>query len=238
MTLGEAKVMVKALMARGDLEPLMLDFFLAQGRRLIESETNFYWMKASKDFNLTVNQGEYVITASPVSVSDFKDMRYLLWKDPSELRYNALSPNELDILDTNYETTGTGAPEAFNLDNVTIRLFPIDPDQAYNMRLYYWAWTANPTNDTSTDELLTRWPDVLIYASVSRGLMTMTQNVEAAKPWIAMMKESATLLMQYNHARGQALEAFTLTPSDVPTGRVIPTRGVAQPGAIPRWSNY
>ena len=237
MTKGEAKTLIRFLVGRGDFEPLLLDYFLDLGRRELESKDNFYYMRALKEFNLTINQGEYTISTSPMSISDFKMVRYVLWKDSTLFEYRLIPPYEINILDTNYATNGTGAPEAYNLDDQTFRLYPVDPDKAYNMRFYYWKWTANPTNDTSTDEVLTRWPEALINASVARAILVLTRDAGQAKPWFDLYEMEKNKMREYDRLRSSEGELH-LMPSLVPTTRIIMPRQVNQPGQISRWSSY
>lgn len=239
MTKGEAKTLIRLLAARGDFEPLLLDYFLDLGRRELEGgrSDNFYWMRASKEFNLVINQGDYVITAPPVSISDFKMVRYVLWKDPTLTGWRQIPSYELDLLDTNYDTNSNGSPEAYNLDDQTFKVFPVDPDKAYNMKFYYWKWTANPTNDIATDELLTRWPEALINASVAHALLVLTREPAQAEPWFKLYEREKKKIQEYDRLRSSEGELH-LIPSSVPILRIIMPRQVNQPGQISRWSSY
>ena len=54
-TIGEVKDIVREHFGRTQFPTGQLDQALAEGRRIIENFSNFWWMRGRKDFSLTVN---------------------------------------------------------------------------------------------------------------------------------------------------------------------------------------
>lgn len=216
MLLGEAKDMVRAGIGHDDISTDMLNFFLASGRRQIEKQGNFYWMESSTTFNLTINQGDYTVASSPISVTTLKDIHILMAKDPDDTVYYEVPWGVREQLDRVYGSTDEGAPEVYTMSGTDIiSLFPENPDQAYNMKLIYYGWTSNPASNLSDDELLKRFPEALIYSSIAYGLNWLTHNTEVAQPWDLQFKMEVANIKRHDHRRKQ-LDQLVLRPARGP----------------------
>jgi len=188
MQLWEAKDVVRAHFGGTAFPTIMLDHALTQGRRMIEMHAKFWWQQGETDFTLTINDGEYDVDASPISLTNFKDARAMSWREPNGVNWEPIAfgthtKEELDVL---YDTNDKGNPEAAALENKTIFLYPPDPDKAYPVRLYRYVWTDNPLQ-TATDDLLTFFPMALIYAAITWGYEMQLKDLQGAAYWRALL---------------------------------------------------
>lgn len=189
MTYGEAKDIVREHFGRLGFTTPMVIQALAGGRRAIEQHANFWWMRADpKTFNLTINQNEYLIkvsTSNGLNVPLFKDIAALYWKVSTDTQWEIVdigkkTKHELDL---EYATDEEGTPEQATIDNVTLAIYPPEPQVAYNMKMYYWNWTANPQLNSSTDDILSFFPDALIYAANAWGYEMQLKDFQGASYW-------------------------------------------------------
>ena len=207
MILGRVKDMVRLGIGRDDLQTDMLTYFLESGLRMIEKESSFYWTQDSVDFNLTANDRDYTISSSPISVSNYKDSRILLFKKSTDDVYSGEVPyGEKDALDRIYSTTSTedGAPEAYYVDEDDVLwLYPF-PDLAYNMRWFYYKWSSLPTANTSeSHEVLKRFPEALINAAIAAGIQWFTHDDNLVQPWLREFKRELHNIVLHDHRRRQ-----------------------------------
>lgn len=203
MTLGEAKDVVRDNLGRGDIPPAQMNFIMGAARRMIEKRENHYWMVGDADglgFNLSSGDPDYTISASPISLTDFKDIEALFFKATTETVWTPLESREGKEMNLQYATDDEGPPEFYSEELGILTIYPT-PDAIYNMLLRYWKWTSNPSADTSTDELLTRWPEVLIWAASSYGLKVLNKSPEMATPFDALYEDEMQKLHRYNTER-------------------------------------
>ena len=230
MNIGQVKDIVRDNIGRRDLPTHTLDFILGSGRREIEKSHNFYWMRASKTFNLVIDQASYSITTSAsggLNLPNFKDVRVLFEKDPSFSRWSEVLINDFNQVHPLYPTDDVGEPEAAVIDNETLYVFPPLPDKAYNMNLYHWEWTENPDGNTESDEVTERWPELLIYAATAFGLQYLTHNLEIALPWQQLMQNELVKAKRYSDDRMTA-ERIDLTPKRGPFVYSVGGGGMSQ----------
>ena len=186
MILGEVKDVIREHFGRMGISTSLVDIALKEGRKLVEKEANFWWMRGTIDFVLGVNQQDYVIgTGEDVEIDNFKDGRALQWKKTTDVRWSSVDFGTMDEEELNlmYDETDTGNPEAAIMDNVTLKVYPPFPDQQYDMRFYYYAWTDNPTLNTDTDDLLKNWGMCLVYAGVIWGYEIILKDLQGAGYW-------------------------------------------------------
>lgn len=220
MTLGEAKDLVREHFGRLGFNSTMLVEALKQGRRLVEQQGNFWWMRAEKDFTLTVDQGEYSIIASAsngLNLPDFKQPIALSYRDVDGTDWSPVSLGERDksVLDLLYQTDDEGAPQDAVVFVNTLHLYPPDPDAEYPMRLYYFQWTDGPTSNTETDDLLTQFPEALIYAAHVVGYEQILKDFQGAGYWRQRFEEQLVLLKRENIERLQVSQ-LTFEPRSGP----------------------
>jgi hypothetical protein len=204
MVLGQLKDLLRDSLGRRDLPTHLCKFFLDSGRRDIEKSHNFYWMRTVKNFNTVAAQGSYSITTGTtngLNIPDFKDLRILFEKSSESVAWSPVETKEFEEAWQIYATDEEGEPEVAVFDNETLYLFPPVPDAAYNVRLYYWQWTANPTSNQDTDEVLTRWPELLLYSASAFGTQWLTKNPQLVQPFQAMFEREAVKVKRYSDDR-------------------------------------
>jgi hypothetical protein len=186
MLLGEVKDVVREHFGRVGLPTTILDISLAEGRKLVEKEANFWWMRDITDFSAGVDQQEYTIgDGEDVDIDNFKDARALQYKlstanDWESIELGVMDEEELNEL---YSEDDEGPPEHAVIDNVTLKLFPANPQFVYDMRLYHYNWTDNPTDNTETDDLIRNYGMALVYGACLWGYEMQLKDLQAAQYW-------------------------------------------------------
>lgn len=189
MKLYEAKDIVREHFGRLKFPTTFLNHALTQGRRVVEKHGNFWWMRQTKDFSLVVNQPIYKIKtvsgSNALNLPNFKDARWLNWKEPTGVRYEPVSLGTLtkEELDLHYDTDDTGSPEAAIIENDELIIYPLLPDDTYGMRLYIYQWTDNPVSNLDSDDLLEFFPMALIYAALAWGYEMEVKDFSSANYW-------------------------------------------------------
>jgi hypothetical protein len=216
MIVGRIKDVVRTGIGREDLHPDLLSFFLDSGLRMIEKKGNFYWMRDEVDFSLTIDDQDYTISASPVSISAYKDTHVMLAKAPSDVVYYEVPWAEKEQLDQVYSSDDSGWPEAYYVDQDDVLYFYPKPDVAYNIRMVPFVWTNLPTSNlVETHEILKRFPEALIYASIAFGLEWLTHNPEQIAPWTQKLAVEMLEIKRQDHRRKQ-LDNINFMPSRGP----------------------
>ena len=169
----EVKDMVREHFGRLGLPTSILDIALAESRKMIEREGNFWWMRGIANFNLVASTTTYAIGSGlAIDIAKFKDARALQQKTSTATRWEPVELGVIDQEDLNlmYDNDDTGEPEYAIIDNTTLYVYPPLPDAAYNMRLYYYKWTDNPgANTSTTDELCLYYGSALVYGALIWG---------------------------------------------------------------------
>ena len=176
MKFYEVKDIIREHFSRFNFPTKMLSLSLQYGRQQIEAAGNFWWMKSEKDFNLVVNQATYSITtldtnSSGLNLPKFKDARALIYKKSTDVRYGqvTLGKSDKEELDLFYDTDDAGPPEEAIINDTSLIIYPPEPDLAYNMRLYFYQWTENPSSNLGEDDLTKFFPMALVYSSLVWG---------------------------------------------------------------------
>ena len=186
MTLGEVKDVVREHFGRMGLPTAILDISLAEGRRLIEREANFWWMRATTEFNLVANTQDYIIGSGlAVNIVNFKDARAINFKKSTDTRWQPITLGTMDQeeLDVMFGTTDAGPPVVAIVDNVTLKIYPPKPDLAYNMKLYHYNWTLNPTDNTASDDITRNYGMAMIYSAIIWGYEIELKDMQGAVYW-------------------------------------------------------
>ena len=190
MLLYELKDFIREHFGRVGIPTNLLDLALSEGRKLIEQEGNFWWMRDSTDFNAIVNQQDYTIqSGGDIDISNFKDARALIQKLPTETRYEPVELGNIDQdeLDVMYDDDDAGEPEVAVIDNTTLKLYPPLPDYAYDLRLYHYNWTDNPTLNTDTDDLLKNYGMAVAYGGLIWGFEIELKDIQGAAYWRTLL---------------------------------------------------
>ncbi len=220
MTIGEVRDIVRELVERFNIPAHVLNYAMGRGRREIENRENFYWMSVAtpKDWSTVDGQQGYSVTLSTsngLGITNFKDIRILGTKTTSDTAYSEVDTDPpLEELAIAFATDDKGQPEVAILENDTLLLFPPDPDAVFDMRLYYWQWTANPTANGTSDELTTRWPEALIYGA-TMAVHETKKDLAGAQYWEKMMEKEIVKIHRYNIDRAWP-SRFELTPRTGP----------------------
>lgn len=188
MLLYELKDFVREHFGRLGLPTSILDQALTEGRKLVEQEGNFWWMRATTDFNLVSSpaQQDYTIeSGGDIDIDNFKDARALLQKLPTETRWEpvelgTIDQDELDIL---YDEDDQGEPEVAVIDNDTLKVYPPVPLYDYDMRIFTYNWTDNPTDNSQTDALLKNFGMSVAFGALIWGFEIELKDIQGAAYW-------------------------------------------------------
>ena len=188
----QIKDYIREHFGRVGIPTTFLDLYLEAGRLLIEQQGNFWWMTSTTPalFDTTIDDGDYVIAASggDITIPKFKDLRALHYKVSTAVSWIKISvgPDTKDELDLMYDDGSNGAPERATLENMTLYIYPQDPQLAYNMRVYYYGYTDMPAN-TAEDTLTREFPMALIYAALQQGYEMELKDMQGAAYWKALL---------------------------------------------------
>ena len=210
MVLGDIKEIVRTTIGKRDIEPVLLSYIVESGRRDIEKENNWYYMRKTAALTLTIATQAYTIASGgAINEANFKSARQFMYRLSTGNMFTEIISGDRNQLDLEYTTDGTGAPERYTIDDeagvTSLLVYPVAPAIAYVTRLLYYAWTVNPTSDaTGTDELIARWPELLIYSSIAQGYRIVTKEEELAAPWDAKMQMELQKLKRYDWFRAES----------------------------------
>lgn len=185
----EVADIVRDHVGRDRISDPVLDWCLNRGLREIEKRDNFYWMGASKVWDILDGQQEYSL-ADDLLINDFKEAELMMSSDRTQdsPTWKEISgPEPIHNCKINFAEDDTGTPGFWSLqednDNPTIILWPI-PDQDYRAQLVYWSWTTLPqAANSESHEVLRRWPESLIYLATEQAVMVSTKDPEQAMYW-------------------------------------------------------
>ena len=94
-----------------------------------------------------------------------------------------------------------GEPKEAAVDNITLFIFP-NPALSYEVRLHAFEWQDNPTDNVGTsDELMDRFPEALLYGAVAVGTVLQTKDVAMAKPWMDLLNGQLPEIQKYTKQR-------------------------------------
>ncbi|MCI0565367.1 MAG: hypothetical protein MN733_43435 [Nitrososphaera sp.] len=214
MTYGVLKDIVREHFGRIGWPSAMLDQALAQARRDIEKNGNYYWMRDSATFNTTDGDNTEAITSGNINEAAFKDIIALGIKETTEFIYTPvdvgnISLEEAEMVFSVGDTTDEDMPRVAVIENVTLHLFPT-PDDTYNMKMWFYAWTDNQSN-LESDELSNRFPDALIYGALAVGAEMFEKNMQAGAQWRAMFRAELDKIHRHNFER-ELMDRSTLEP--------------------------
>lgn len=201
MQLGKVKDLVRDIVGRDVIQSHVMTLALDSGRREIEKAANFYWMRATKTWNITVGTNEYPITVSTgvgLNLPNFKDIHALFSKQSSTTQWNEVLPGDIFQLEQAYQTDAPGQPRFYVVDNVTLRLYPPEPELAFNMSMFHFEWTSNPSSNTGTDELTDRWPEALIYAGCVWAFTQVRKDEVKAQFYRGLLAREIKNIQGYN----------------------------------------
>lgn len=188
MNLAQVKDVVRSHFANTGFPSAFLNLALAQGRQMIEAESNFWWMEEDIEFALQLGQDEYTIgndIGDDIQIALFKDAAFLHYKKIDETSWNPVDVGVVDRneLDLSYSVTDYGPPEISIIKNKSFFIYPPNPDDNYEMHFYFWQWTQNPISNLATDDLLTYYPMALCYGAIAWGYESQLKDMQGASYW-------------------------------------------------------
>jgi hypothetical protein len=178
-------------------------------------------MRDTTDFNLVIGTQDYIIgSGAAIDIAKFKDARWLSYKKSTDVRWQPVSLGEVDHeeLDLAYDEDDEGPPEAAIIDNVTLKLYPPNPDLTYNMRLYHYNWTDNPAGNTQTDDLLDNFGVALVDGAIMWGYRSHLKDLQGSTYWENQLKMEILKINSHNFKRDWK-DKVQLTPRPGPGRR-------------------
>lgn len=204
MTIGQLKDLMQEMLGHVELSLEMTNFLLASGRREVEKRVNAYWMTRTTLFSLTQGVDTYDITSTSgiIARPNFKEIYFLSTRELATDKWSPVKVRGFEVLSNTYSPVATASlPQEAAVDNVTLTIFP-KPTKAFLMRLHAWEWQTNPTDNTlAGDDLMTRFPEALLYASAMVGTLFLTKNMETAKPWADLLVGQIPVIQAYSDNR-------------------------------------
>ena len=217
MTYGEVKDVVREHFGRIGWPTAMLVHGLEGARRDIEKTSNFYWMRDSTTFSTVAATQSYIIgSAAAINEANFKDLRAVHVKETgdtlwTELQVGTITQEEAALT---FPSDETSLPLLAVLDNSTLYLYPT-PDAVYDAKVWHWNWTANPTVNTASDELTTRFPEALIYGALVWGCEQYEKSNPEADRWRALFAQEIQKIHRHNLER-ERMDRVSITPMTGP----------------------
>lgn len=157
---------------RDDLDLLIDDFIL-----LAENE-----MRANDDAPLEMRLSEITVVIPMVTTTTFLDLptdydqarslRVAFSNNSNRLVYK--TPANL------HRRQGTGTPFFYTISGNKLE-FDIKPDTAYDVTLQYKAMFTALTSVNSTNEVLTKYPNIYLYGCLKHAFIYAVDNDQAAK---------------------------------------------------------
>lgn len=205
-TIGEVKDIVREHFSRTQFPTAQLDQALAEGRRIIENGGNFWWMRDRKDFALVIDQGTYSIltsSSSGLNLPNFKDAIAFTWTTDGGTTFEPIpvgdiSREEAEVIYSDDD----GTPELVIIENDTLYVFPENPQDEYDCRLYYWQWTENPQLNSGTDAITKRFPMSLAYAAIAWGYEQVLHDLQSASYFRTLLADDFKKIKRENFKRG------------------------------------
>ena len=223
--LADVKDFVREHLARTTFPTEFLDRAIDGGRRYVEKEGNWWWMRATATPVAVVNQQAYTLDdAAPTgwNIPNFKDGKAIITKRSADTEWSPMEFGGMTIEEAtlHWATDETGISEVAILDNRAIKVFPPKPDVAYQFTFFYWQWTANPIlSSTGSDDLIKRVTEALQYGTEDVASEMKLKDIQAAGYWKAKLKEEVIKIRRHNFFREQQ-DKISIAPLTGPYQRV------------------
>ncbi len=199
--LGQFKDLLQETLGNVELSLEMTNFLLDSGRREVEKRVNGYWMTQTTDFLLTAGLSEYLITSGTINRANFKEVFFLAFREQGNSKWIPLPHRAYEVLNSKYNSSEAGPLKEAAIDNITMFFFP-QPDKPYQVRMHAFEWQDNPTDNVGTsDELMDRYPEAMLYAATAVGTQLLTKNSSLAKPWFDLLGTQIPAIQAYSDSR-------------------------------------
>jgi len=169
-TYAELKTSIANFLARDDLTDQIDNFIdLAESRLSRELETRSQDTRSS----LTTTADNAYVTLP----TDLRTIRNVKVMNNPRITLRFLTPIQLK---KEFPTTATGLPRAYSVIGEELFLAPI-PDSTYTLELTYKKSVSALSDDNTTNTILTRYPDLYLYASLFNAYIYLLDEQRAAQ---------------------------------------------------------
>lgn len=193
-TYAELQTAVASWLHRDDISARIVEMIA-----LAESRMNGHIDSRSMEARSTLT-----CTASNAYVTlptDMLEMRRLLLSSTSPARaLKYVTPDEITI---DYPYTTTGEPYVFAVIGGQVQLAPI-PDQAYSLEITYLQKIPNLSDSATTNWLLTKAPDVYLYATLVQSV-AYTQDFDKLTTYQTLYKDAVDNLNSIDWYSGSTM---------------------------------
>ncbi len=194
-TLAELRDMVREMVRRPDLTSAQIDNLIALAEARINDTLFVREREADATFTTAANVTTITLPA------DFYRVRSLKVTHGGQQR-------EIDSVSlAKVDTVEVGAPQGYTVGASSIRLSPC-PDGAYDIALVYWTLIPSLTDAAPTNWLLTRAPNVYLFATCAEA-EGYTMNDARVPYWNARLEEAVKLRERSEWNAGAAQRART-----------------------------
>lgn len=191
MLYHEVKDIIREYAGKTGLPTTMLDLCLENARLDIEKFQNFWWMQDDLDWIAVIDQSSYPLTVDTdngLEITNFKDVRALKYKRTADVDWQPVivGATTKEDLDGMYDEDEEGDPEQACIEGDNLILYPI-PDEEFDMRIYYWQYTTNPSN-LESDELTAHFPMALVYSAYKWIHEVYLKDPQGATYWRGLLE--------------------------------------------------
>jgi hypothetical protein len=129
------------------------------------------------------------LLVQPISVPNFKDVRSALVKKQTDTNWNPVETGGItkEEADLHFAINDSGTTELILIDNFNLLVYPPFPDSDYIVHLYYFGWTDNPKSNLQTDELVSHFPEALIFSSLVWAYEIELKDMQGASYWRTLL---------------------------------------------------
>lgn len=179
---------------------------LARAQEMFEKGPDYPWFLLSEESEIMTSIGERRIPLPTDFLAEYEEGA--LYYDDETGDKIELVKHDLDYLNRIYDTTATGAPEAYSLDGQYFRIFPL-PDLRYQLKMLYYKKDVDPSliSTGATNQWLTYAPECLIGAAGKVLASGLRDNVAIAF-FDSMEAKGRALLNNQNEQRKHANRSY------------------------------
>jgi len=186
-TIGEVMDIVRSHLSKTDFPTELLKQAMAGGRREVEKLVDTWWMKETYTKATVPTQQVYSLTTltnNGWGMTRFKDIRAMFYKESTDTSWDPIlvGQENRETLELQYDTDEDGDPESAIIEGDKAIIFPI-PDKAFDLRIFIYQWTSNPTGNNESDDLTDQFPEALIYGSLIWAYEIKLKSAEGAAYW-------------------------------------------------------
>lgn len=137
--------------------------------------------------NYTLNEPKLPekLMVQPIWLPGYKEVRAILVKSDTDNGWVDVTVGNIprNQVDSRFSFDDSGPPSLVIIENFNLYVYPPRPDKRYSLYTYYYGWTSNPKSNLATDELISRFPEALIYASLAWAYELELKDMQGATYW-------------------------------------------------------